>query len=334
MARQTSNQAEEDRLFKHIEDFQFFYEKSQSAVLLMRSILMSRGRKFQREIFHLNPSGTRLFFPWGTPQKWFSKTEHFFDLTTVEKRTAWEEFLKAMDFRSPRVEADFTLLSDLRGSQSPLAHLIGTRHCHATLTSESFDRNLRAHWSRLEVLDTTAWVRAADRDQMIQSMWNKQFCTRCIEELTKQKCKAVMMFFDIDDFKAKNSLYGRGSCDVPLIHIGNVIASHFREGDVAVHWGGDEYAVIMPVTSSMDMTIKLAQQKREEILNLLSRPFKLRLEDGTIVRDIFWTSAGIVPISGRRGLEVTEIYDLCSQAADRDKARRKALRAKRSKKIA
>jgi diguanylate cyclase (GGDEF)-like protein len=61
-----------------------------------------------------------------------------------------------------------------------------------------------------------------------------------------------IFMLDLDDFKAYNDAYGRPAGDALLSQAGRIIRSSIRDADQAFRYGGDEFAVILPQTTSKD----------------------------------------------------------------------------------
>ena len=80
------------------------------------------------------------------------------------------------------------------------------------------------------------------------------------------------MFFDIDDFKRINDIYGHTYGDQVLKKIGHLMKNVARESDIPARYGGEEFAVILPNTSqegALDVASRLNSVIREhEFKNL------------------------------------------------------------------
>lgn len=59
-----------------------------------------------------------------------------------------------------------------------------------------------------------------------------------------------VLLLDLDDFKDINDSYGHPVGDMVLIKIAEAVCTRLRKGDIPVRMGGDEFAVILPETSS------------------------------------------------------------------------------------
>lgn len=73
-----------------------------------------------------------------------------------------------------------------------------------------------------------------------------------------------MLLLDIDDFKKVNDKYGYLRGDEVLQMVATIIKSNIRETDVAARFGGEEFVVLLPETSSEDAK-KMAERIRKFI---------------------------------------------------------------------
>ena len=73
------------------------------------------------------------------------------------------------------------------------------------------------------------------------------------EEILKTKNQEdtfTIIFFDIDDFKLINDDFGHIKGDEVLIEISKIISKNIRNTDVLGRWGGEEFIILLPKTTS------------------------------------------------------------------------------------
>lgn len=75
-----------------------------------------------------------------------------------------------------------------------------------------------------------------------------------------------LMLLDIDFFKKINDRYGHDVGDKVLVEFGNLIKNSLREGDIFARIGGEEFAILLPLTTK-DKAYILAQKLREMVQN-------------------------------------------------------------------
>lgn len=76
-----------------------------------------------------------------------------------------------------------------------------------------------------------------------------------------------LMMLDIDHFKQINDTYGHAVGDLVLADVAAVIQKHTPQGGYACRYGGEEFAIIFPVTSEGSL-IGLADMIRHEVTEL------------------------------------------------------------------
>lgn len=71
----------------------------------------------------------------------------------------------------------------------------------------------------------------------------------------------ALLLIDLDGLKCVNDQFGHAAGDEAIRSLANVIRSQLRDTDVAGRWGGDEFGVVAPHTSS-DAAVSLAERIR------------------------------------------------------------------------
>lgn len=74
----------------------------------------------------------------------------------------------------------------------------------------------------------------------------------------------ALIMFDIDHFKAVNDMYGHDIGDNVLKGIANVIQFNLRKTDVFARWGGEEFIILAPETTS-EQAERLGEKLRSAI---------------------------------------------------------------------
>lgn len=105
---------------------------------------------------------------------------------------------------------------------------------------------------------------------------------QCLQLLLEQQIQQFpqqglnLLYLDLDKFKAVNDTFGHGVGDEVLKQFGQAIVHAFREEDLCVRLGGDEFIVVLPKLSRAAL-----EHKMQSLLNKLHEPFQcggLRLE--------------------------------------------------------
>jgi diguanylate cyclase (GGDEF)-like protein len=66
----------------------------------------------------------------------------------------------------------------------------------------------------------------------------------CLTRAARSKNHVALLLLDVDHFKQVNDTYGHGAGDCVLRGVGKVLSGALREADVAVRYGGEEFAII------------------------------------------------------------------------------------------
>jgi diguanylate cyclase (GGDEF)-like protein/putative nucleotidyltransferase with HDIG domain len=79
-----------------------------------------------------------------------------------------------------------------------------------------------------------------------------------------------VFMLDLDNFKAYNDTYGHPAGDVLLSQIGKITKNSVRNIDQAFRYGGDEFVVILPQTTSKDAYV-VAERVRGQIARVMGK---------------------------------------------------------------
>ncbi|MBA4396889.1 MAG: hypothetical protein C0394_05845 [Syntrophus sp. (in: bacteria)] len=73
----------------------------------------------------------------------------------------------------------------------------------------------------------------------------------------------TLLLLDIDDFKVFNDTFGHIEGDVVLSRLGQVITRCLRQTDSAYRYGGEEFTILLPVTTSEDGAVTAERIRTE-----------------------------------------------------------------------
>lgn len=79
----------------------------------------------------------------------------------------------------------------------------------------------------------------------------------------------ILLFIDLDHFKAVNDTYGHAAGDCVLVGVSQRLAANLRAGDLAVRLGGDEFVVLLGPNVSSESALDIA----DRIVAALAEPF-------------------------------------------------------------
>jgi diguanylate cyclase (GGDEF)-like protein/PAS domain S-box-containing protein len=166
-------------------------------------------------------------------------------------------------------------------------------------------------------------LRETLREQSIRDPLTRLFNRRFLEEsferelqlAARKKQSVAVLFLDLDHFKSFNDSFGHDAGDMVLQSIADVFRNFFRTTDICCRYGGEEFAIIMPESTSHDAVIR-ADALRSEVKNLRLRYKKQALGQLSI-------SVGVAafPEHGTSADELLKIADQClyeSKARGRD----------------
>ena len=188
---------------------------------------------------------------------------------------------------------------------------------------ESHQRLAISAASQIALSLASLQLRETLREQSIRDPLTRLFNRRFLEEslerelqLASRKKKAIaVLFLDLDHFKRFNDSFGHEAGDMVLQSLADLFRTFFRATDICCRYGGEEFAIILPESSSQDAA-RRADALRAEVKRLRLQYKKQTLGPLTL-------SAGVAafPEHSSSSDELLKIADQClyeSKARGRD----------------
>lgn len=125
-----------------------------------------------------------------------------------------------------------------------------------------------------------------------------------LETCQRLEIPATLLFFDLDNFKHINYLYGRAEGDDALKTFADVLRIAFRESDVIGRLGDDEFVALLTGSSAVELSAIKA--RLEEILDernaTMRRGYDIRFSIGQVEYDPLHHSIDELLIEAERAL--------------------------------
>jgi diguanylate cyclase (GGDEF)-like protein len=118
---------------------------------------------------------------------------------------------------------------------------------------------VRAEW-RIAELEARA-----DVDPLLDIFNRRGFereLTRSLAYVKRYGTDAVLVYLDLDGFKAINDRHGHAAGDALLKAVASALTKHVRASDVVARLGGDEFAVLMWNVSEAHAVAKARELER------------------------------------------------------------------------
>jgi diguanylate cyclase (GGDEF)-like protein len=119
----------------------------------------------------------------------------------------------------------------------------------------------------------------------ITGMPNARAFERCIErELVRGRRSGLplsLAYVDVDDFKAINDRYGHDAGNELLREVAAAGRSSLRAGDTMARIGGDEFAILLPMTGNHEAK-KAIERFRDTLVSALAKKFRATVSIGLV----------------------------------------------------
>lgn len=166
-------------------------------------------------------------------------------------------------------------------------------------------------------------LRETLREQAIRDPLTRLFNRRFLEESLERELQVAgrksqsiaVLFLDLDHFKRFNDTFGHEAGDLVLQSLADLFRNFFRATDICCRYGGEEFAIILPESSSRDAAIR-ADALRCEVKSL-----RLQYKKQTLGQISLSAGVAAFPEHASTSVDLLKIADQClyeSKARGRD----------------
>jgi diguanylate cyclase (GGDEF)-like protein len=191
---------------------------------------------------------------------------------------------------------------------------LGSRNPHRFTTKLATD-----FLQRLGAIGAICLENAFNREQLrltsltdpLTGLYNRRYLEQRlageVARAQRHRQPLSFLFVDADHFKRVNDTYGHDAGDRVLVHLGAYLKRLLRASDIAVRYGGEEFAMVLPQT-----TLNSAHELAERIRRAIAA-HPARLDSGEAIH--LTLSIGVSGTDGRWNLAPESVaIDLIRQA--------------------
>lgn len=185
---------------------------------------------------------------------------------SLEERITREQFLIHIERLQQELEElkqeknDLEILLETTTEHSDMVELELQKEISDRLLVEANLQKVNQELESLSCIDSLTGVANRRRfDRSLEQEWQR---------MMREQQPLSLIFCDVDHFKKYNDRYGHQAGDRCLQQVAKAIqASLLRAGDLAVRYGGEEFAVILPNTDAGG-AIEVAKRIKSQLANL------------------------------------------------------------------
>ncbi len=110
-----------------------------------------------------------------------------------------------------------------------------------------------------------------------------------VERANRNKSTFAFIFFDLDNFKSINDMYGHSVGDSLIIHISELCRKDLRSIDLLTRFGGDEFIIYLPDCDSInayEVAERLRSSFEKDAMDFLGNQLKVSASFGVASHDV------------------------------------------------
>lgn len=183
------------------------------------------------------------------------------------------------------------MTDELDQPSAPLAHL--------EAENARLSRELAAAEARIAELEFRAEIDALTDVRNRQGF--ERELKRSLAYIARYDASAVLLYIDLDGFKAVNDGHGHTAGDAVLRAVANTLTRHVRASDVVARLSGDEFAVLMWNTDVHQAEAKAHELERciAEVDHPAAKAAKLGASAGVVLLTADLTASQILDVADR-----------------------------------
>ena len=109
----------------------------------------------------------------------------------------------------------------------------------------------------------------------LTELYNRQYLSeyakKAFQRVTRHESVLILIFIDLDNFKYVNDSFGHKEGDKVLKQVGEILRKTFRNYDIIVRYGGDEFVILIEDihfdSANIEKTLLCCVKRVEEKLN-------------------------------------------------------------------
>lgn len=218
----------------------------------------------------VNLTGARLL----DTERSYLRGQRFAQFVTAEDRAAFAFFLRKIFAGQDKVEGEVTLLNAEKQPLIVRIEAVMTESMQECLFALIDITEQRQYEEKLHYMST--------RDALTD-LFNRSFFDAELERLKASRRYPVSIIIaDVDGLKEINDTFGHAAGDLIIKLAADVLRRAVRPEDVVARIGGDEFAILLPQTSSSHEALLRMRQCRETVLfEDTELPLRLSLGEAT-----------------------------------------------------